>query len=143
MKDKSVLCLDKTYQNLPSDTSSSSEDDSNTNSEKAPNVIEETFEDPSSSTINKIRNWTSGGTRNYYLRPTPPDIQYEKRGSFTTSQFSGQSVHQWNIDGKAEHEILSTSQEMTMALSAYKAHKLTNSRAATALVVGFSGQLKS
>ena len=34
-------------------------------------------------------------------------------------------------------------QEMTMALLAYKAHKLTNSQAATALVVGFSGQLKS
>jgi len=81
--------------------------------------------------------------RNYYPRPTPPDIQYEERGSFTTSQFGGQSVHQWNIDGKSEYEILSNLQEMTMALSAYKAHKLTNSQAATALVVGFSGQLKS
>ena len=32
---------------------------------------------------------------------------------------------------------------MTTALSAYKAQKLTNSQAATALVVVFSGQLKS
>ena len=32
---------------------------------------------------------------------------------------------------------------MTMALPAYKAKKFTNSQAATALVIGFSGQLKS
>ena len=32
---------------------------------------------------------------------------------------------------------------MTMALSAYKAKKFTNSQAATASVIGFSGQLKS
>ena len=85
MKDKSVSCLDKTCQNQPSDTSSSSEDEENTNSEEALNVIEETFEDPSPSAINKIRNWTSGSTRNYYQRPTPPDIWYEEQGSFTTS----------------------------------------------------------
>jgi len=143
IKDKSVSCLDKTYQNQPSDTSSSGEDDENTDSEEALNVIEETFEEPSPSAINKIRNWTSGSARNYYPRPTPPDLQYEERGSFTISQFSGESVHQWNIDGKSEHEILSTLQEMTMALSAYKARKLTNAQAATALVVGFLGQLKS
>jgi len=137
MKDKSVSCLDKTCQNQSSDTSSSSEDDGNTDSEEALNVIEETFEDPSPSAINKIRNWTSSRSRNYYPRPIPPDIQYEKRGSFTTFQFSGQSVHQWNIDGRSQHEILSTLQEMTMPLSAYKAHKLTNSQAATVLVVDF------
>jgi len=107
------------------------------------NVIEETFDNPSPSAINKIRNWTHGSTRNYYPRPTPPDIQYEQRGSFLTSQFNGQIVHQWKIDGKSEHEILSALQEMTMALSAYKGHELTNSQAATALVVGFLGQLKS
>ena len=143
LKDKSISCLDKTYQNQPSDTSSSSEDEVNTDSEEALNTIEEAFDDPSPSAVNKIRNWTLGSTRNYYLRPTPLNILYEERGSFTTSQFGGQSVHQWNIDSKSEHKILSTLQEMTMALSAYKAHKLTNSQAATTLVVGLSGQLKS
>jgi len=143
LKDKSVSCLDRTCHNQTSDISSSSEEDVNTDSEEALNVINEAFDDPSPSAINKIRHWTSGSTRNYYPRPIPPDIQYEERGSFMTSQFGGQTVHQWNIDGKYEHEILSTLQEMTIALSAYKAHKLINSQAATALVVGFSGQLKS
>jgi len=108
MKDKSVSCLDKTCQNQPSDTSSPSEDEVNTDGEEALNVIEEAFDDPPPSAINNIRNWTSGSTHNYYPRPTPPDIQYKERGSFTTSQFGGQSVHQWNIDGKSEHEIFST-----------------------------------
>ena len=29
-------------------------------------------------------------------------------------------IHQWNIDGKSEYEILNTLQEMTMACAAYK-----------------------
>ena len=82
LKDKSVSCLDKTCQDQPSDTSSSSEDEVNTDSEEALNVIEEAFDDPSPSAINKIRHWTSSSTRNYYPRPTPLDIQYEERGSF-------------------------------------------------------------
>ena len=139
MNDESFSCLDNTCQDQSSNTASSSEDEVNTDSEEALNVIEEAFDDPSPSSINEIRNWTLGSTRNYYLRPTPLNILYEERGSFTTCQFGGQSVHQWNIDGKSEHEILSTLQEMTMALSAYKAQKLTNSQVATALVVGFSG----
>jgi len=37
------------------------------------------------------------------------------------NHFDGQSVYTWNIDGKSEHEILNTLQEMTMACIAYKA----------------------
>ena len=66
-----------------------------------------------------------------------------KKEEASSSHFNGESVYQWNTDGKSEHEILTTLQEMTMALSAYKAKKIFNSQAATALVIGFSGQLKS
>ena len=100
------------------------------------NVIGEAFEEPSPLAIIKIRNWTQGNTKNYYPMPTLPDLQYEERGSFASSHFNGESVYQRNIDGKFEHEILSTMQEMTMALSTYKAKKFTNSQAATALVIG-------
>ena len=89
--------------------------------------MEEAFEDSSPLAINKLRNWTQGNTRNYYPRPTPPDLQYEECGIFTTSHFNGESVCQWNIDGKSEHEILGTLQEMTMAVSADKAKKFINS----------------
>jgi len=51
-------------------------------------------------------------------------------------------VHQWNIDGKSKHEILVPLQELTMALSAYKARHVTGPNAATAVGIGFSGQFK-
>ena len=46
------------------------------------------------------------------------------------------------IDGKSEHEILCTLQEM-MAVTAYKAKDMKGSHIATDLACGFTGQLKS
>jgi len=51
--------------------------------------------------------WRNGKTKNYYPRPTPPDIQYEERAIFKSS-YDGTSVYEWNIDGKSEYEILNT-----------------------------------
>ena len=94
-------------------------------------------------TINKLRNWKQGNTRNYYPRPTSLDLQYEERGSFTSSHFDGTPIYQWNIDEKSEHEILSTLQEMTIAVTAYKSKRFTGEQAATGLVIRFTGQLKN
>jgi len=80
--------------------------------------------------------------RNYYSRPTPPDLQYEERGTFSTNHFDGQSVYTWNIDGKSEHEILNTLQQMTMAITAYKARNLDPRNEAIGIINGFQGQLK-
>ncbi|KAK9741649.1 hypothetical protein RND81_03G119500 [Saponaria officinalis] len=47
--------------------------------------------------VNRIRNrrsWQNVSTRNYYPRPSPPDIQYEERSKFTTHTFS-QNVIQY------------------------------------------------
>ena len=63
----------------------------------------------------------------------------EESGSFTTSHFNGDSIHQKNIDEKSEHEILTTLQQMTMAVSTCKDKRLTGSQATTTLVVGFTG----
>jgi len=68
----------------------------------------------------------------------PPDIQYEERRGFIAA-FDGNSIHTWNIDGKSE----STLQEMTIAILAYKAKRLSNKQGATALAIGFQGQLKN
>ena len=85
------------------DTSSKEEeiDAQSSSSEDILNVIEEAFEDSSPPAINKIKNWHQGSTRNYYPRPTLPDLQCEERGSFATSQFSGDAIYQWNIDEKS------------------------------------------
>jgi len=135
-----VTCLDKTCQNQESETSSDNEEENRSDSsEDILNVIEETFEDSSPLAINKIRNWNRGETKNYYPRPTPLNLQYEERGNFTSSHFDGSSVHQWNIDGKSEHEILNTLQEMIMACATYKAKKFKGREAATAIIIGFTG----
>lgn len=52
---------------------------------------------------NYRRNWNSSETRNYYPRPTPPDIQYEERSKFHTSKYNGSSLINWNIDGKRKY----------------------------------------
>ena len=73
---------------------------------------------------NNSYNWHRGNTRNYYPRPTPPDIQYEEKAIFKSS-YDGTSVYEWNIDGKSEYEILNTLQEIGMAVTAYKTKQVT------------------
>jgi len=67
-----------------------------------------TFEDDKVLALNKINYGNKSIMRNYYSRPSPPDLQYEERGTFSIDHFDGQSVYTWNIDGKSEHEILNT-----------------------------------
>ena len=120
-----MSCLDKTCQNQELETSSDNEEENHSDSsEDILNVIEETFKDSSPLSINKIRNWNRGGTRNYYPRPTPPNLQYVERGNFTSSHFDRSSVHQWNIDSKSQHEILNTLQEMIMAMRCLQSQKV-------------------
>ena len=60
-------------------------------------------------------------TLKYYRRPTFPDGQYEDRDSvLNCSQYDGTSVHEWNIDGWSEHQILNIIYAMNMAINAYK-----------------------
>ena len=101
---------------MQQDTSSEDTDNNHSDSEDDTlSVITKTFEDEQELEINKINNGNKSTMRNYYSRPSPPDLQYEERGTFSMNQFDGQSVYTWNIDGKSEHEILNTLQEMTMA----------------------------
>jgi len=78
--------------------------------------------------------------RNYYTRPSPPDLQYEEQCTFSMNHFDEQSVYTWNLDGKSEHEILNTLQEMTM--TAYKTRGLDQRTQAIAVINRFQGQLK-
>ena len=120
------------------------------------NEIEDELNDNEPLEIDKIRHrkykknfqnsfkkkWYQGETRNYYTRPTPPDIQYEERAKFHTKNYDGTSIYEWNIDGKSEYEILNTLQEMGMAKMAYKVKNITEQDIASLLITGFTGQLK-
>jgi len=87
----STSCLEKTCVqniNITSETEESDEADD----EESINKIAQNFED-SSLAINKIRYDNSSVMRNYYPKPTPPDVQFEERGTFATNHFDGQSIY--------------------------------------------------
>jgi len=92
---KLATCLDKTYHTKAIDSSSSDDEEaelSNSNTDCL-NVLSEAFNDNPPPAINKIRHWNPSTSRNFYLRPSPPDLQYEERGSFSSATFDGNSVH--------------------------------------------------
>ena len=111
-KKKSLACIDKTSQQKVDNTSPSEEEEdavtSRSDSNEVVATIQKTLEDeePIQNSykeeplaVNKIQNWRNAKTRNYYPRPTPPDMQHEERGQFTDRNFGGRSIYGWNIDG--------------------------------------------
>ena len=133
----STSCIDKTcVQNQDIETESEDSE------EETITELAQNFEDENPLEINKIKYENTSATRNYYTKPTPPDLQFEERGTFATNHFDGQSIYTWNIDGKAEHELLSTLQEMTMAVTTYRTKGLDSKTQAIAIINGFQGQLK-
>jgi len=122
LQHKSATCLDKTCVlagTEPSESEEKEDDNRNNSEEESLNVLSKNFKDTKTPlAINKIRHWNLSSSCNYYPRPSPPDLQYKERGSFAFASFDGTSVYTWNIDGKSEHKILNTLQEMTMAAQA-------------------------
>ena len=45
-------------------------------------------------------------TKNWYSRPTPPDMQFEERVFQTQFSVSTDKIYEWNIDGLSEQEII-------------------------------------
>jgi len=141
----STSCLDKTCAQINQESSTSETDEvdePNDSEEETLNVLTKTFEEEPSLALNKINYGNKSTMRNYYNRPSLPDLQYEERGTFSMNHFDGQLVYTWNLDGKLEHEILNTLQEMTMAMVAYKTKGLDPRTQAIACINGFQGQLK-
>ena len=81
-------------------------------------------------------------TRNYYPRPTPPDLQYEEWSQIFQSKYDGDDIYEWNIDGVSDHQVLNILQEMIMASTAYKSKGNSDQTMSTHLITGFTGQLK-
>ncbi|KAK9668727.1 hypothetical protein RND81_13G081900 [Saponaria officinalis] len=69
--------------------------------------------------------------------------QIKERSKFKTNQYSPNTIHEWNIDGKSEYEILNTLQEMGMATAAYKIQESREQVVFSMLIAGFTGQLKN
>jgi hypothetical protein len=83
-------------------------------------------------------------TKNWYSRPTPPDLQFEER--FLQSQFSvlSDKIYEWNIDGLSKQELLNKMNHMSMVANAYDTNQnLSHSEIVDLLATGFSGTLRN
>ena len=102
----STSCSDKTCAQINQESTSSDTNEvdetneSDESEEETLNVLTKTFEEETSLGLNKINYGNKSTMRNYYSRPSPPDLQYEERGTFSMNHFNGQSVYTWNLDGK-------------------------------------------
>ena len=57
-------------------------------------------------------------SKNWYFRPTPPDLQFEE--IFFQSQFSVSfyKLYEWNIDGLSKQELMNKMNYMSMVANA-------------------------
>ena len=83
-------------------------------------------------------------TKNWYSRPTPPDLQFEER--FLLSQFfvSFDKLYEWNIDGLFEQELMNKMNHMSMVANAYDTNQnLSQLEIVDLLAIGFFGTLRN
>ena len=67
--------------------------------------------------INKLKTWHQR-SKNFYQRPTPPDLQFEERQPKQNS-YNNCDIYSWSIDGLSEHDIFVVLRQMQMAATAY------------------------
>ena len=82
-------------------------------------------------------------TKNWYSKPTPPDMQFEERSSQIQFSVSADKLYEWNIDGLSEQEIINKMSHMSMVGIAYQNnHDLDQPEIVNLLVTGFFGTLR-
>ncbi|KAL4603778.1 hypothetical protein ACB092_10G148100 [Castanea dentata] len=83
-------------------------------------------------------------TKNWYSKPTPPDLQFEERSSQTQFSVSADKLFEWNIDGLSEQEIINKMAHMSMVGIAYinNHDNLDHPDIVDLLASGFTGSLR-
>ena len=79
----------------------------------------------------------------YYSKETPLDLHLESAKTIITENFAGDSIYEWNIDGRSDHEIFITLQRMLIAYTTYSTKRATDLQAFDLLTSGFTGILKN
>jgi hypothetical protein len=83
-------------------------------------------------------------TKNWYPRPTPPDIQFEEINFQSQFAVFANKLYEWNIDGLSEHQILDKLTHMTMVSNSYATnHSLGQPKVIDLLVSGFTWTLQA
>ncbi|XP_060182441.1 uncharacterized protein LOC132612122 [Lycium barbarum] len=94
--------------------------------------------------IHKLTNNPRYSTKkNYYKRPSFPDVQFEEDQDRLQTSHSGNGITEWNIDGLAESQIYKVLHEMGMAITAYKIKHDGDKYDASLIISGFTGMLKN
>ena len=82
-------------------------------------------------------------TKNWYSKPTSPDMQFEERVFQTQFSVFVDKLYEWDIDGLSEQEIINKMNHMSMVGIAYQNnHDLDQPEIVNLLVTGFSGTLR-
>ena len=117
---------------------------SDISSEEEADELIKMFKEPhNQAVLSNINNLEAFKTRNFYPRPTFPDMQFEERNQYTQASYTSGTIYELNIDGMTEYNILTKFQEMTMVSIAYKLNnRLPDHAVAQTIVAGFTGQLK-
>ncbi|CAL9006292.1 unnamed protein product [Prunus brigantina] len=131
---------------LPNDFASDSDLSLETIESSNISKIENTFKNlelDSELKVKRVTNPTSL-TKNWYPRPTPPDIQFEERNNLSQFSVSSDKLYEWNIDGLSKQEIMNKLTHMSMVANSYITnHSLRQSEIVPLLETGFTGTLRS
>jgi hypothetical protein len=123
-----------------SETESSSESDSDENIRK----VEKALSSLELNRIHKPKFPIASLTKNWYPRPTPPDIEFEERNFQSQFAVSTDKLYEWNIDGLSEQQILDKLTHMMMVSNSYVMnHDLSQPEVMDLLVSGFTGTLQA
>ena len=95
--------LESWVETLHARTASDSSSTTSSETEKEIEQIENQFQGLQVNRLYQPKVTPTSLTKNWYPRPTPPDLQFEER----TTQFTVSSgkLYEWNIDGLSEQEI--------------------------------------
>jgi hypothetical protein len=91
--------------NIPESSDNSSETESSLESDCDENIRKVKKKTLSALELNRIHKPKfppTSLTKNWYPKPTPPDIQFEERNFQSQFAVSADKLYEWNIDGLAE-----------------------------------------
>lgn len=66
----------------------------------------------------------------------------QRRKCDQNTQFNGETISVWNIDGMSEHQVFETLHKMLMVVGAYESSGCPDHKATRNLITGFAGSLR-
>lgn len=115
----------------------------NSEFEKDDEHLETQFESLQVNKLHKSRVTPTSLTKNWYPRPTPPNLQFEERNLSNQFSVSSDKLYEWNIDGFLEQEILNKIQQISMVANNYLNNGHTHTEVVELLVLEFIRKLLS